>query len=108
MLVVLASRSDESARALVAWAGHPVSLLTPADLSRAGWQYRSCCRHVGTAVIHGQVVPVGEIDGVLTRLPSVSENDLTDIAAEDRAYAAVEMSAFLLAWLAGLRCPVVN
>lgn len=109
MLLVLASRYDESARALVAaWADHPVRLLTPADLSRAGWRYSSCCPQSGTAVIGAQSIPVREISGVLTRLPSVYENDLIDMAAEDRAYAAVEMSAFLLAWLAALRCPVVN
>jgi hypothetical protein len=59
-------------------------------------------------VIAGQRTPVRAIRGVLTRLPAVFAADLPHIAAADRAYVAEEMSAFLLAWLSALRCPVVN
>lgn len=42
MLVIVASRHDKAAEALVAnWAahGHGVSLLTPEDLSVVGWRH---------------------------------------------------------------------
>lgn len=109
MLLVLASRQDESARALVAaWAGHPVRLMTPVDLLRAGWRHWAERPEAGTAVIGGEEIAVSAISGVLTRLPAVGEDDLLEIAAGDRGYAAVEISAFLLAWLTELRCPVLN
>jgi len=45
---------------------------------------------------------------VVTRLPAVDAGDLPQIAPSDRAYVAAEMTAFLLAWLTGLTCPVLN
>ena len=45
---------------------------------------------------------------MLTRVPAVFEDELTDIMFSDRSYVAAEMTAFLLFWLSRLRCPVLN
>jgi hypothetical protein len=112
MLVVVASRQDSAASDLVSrWAPYGAALLTVADLSAAGWRH-----HVGGpggageggAVVDGRAVAAGDITGVLTRLPFVSEAELTHIHPDDRRYVAAEMSAFLVAWLSRLRCPVLN
>jgi hypothetical protein len=38
----------------------------------------------------------------------VWEGELVDIVADDRAYVAAEMSAFLVFWLTGLSCLILN
>lgn len=109
MIVVASAQGDQSARAFAArWADRHVRVLTPADLSVAGW-----CQGVGvpgrwTAVVDGVAVPQEEITGVLVRLPAVVEEGLPAIAPADRSYVAAEMTAFVLFWLSGLRCPVLN
>ena len=109
MLVVLASPRDTAAERLAAcWAGQGAALLTPTDLSRPGWCFDPAAPARGIAVIAGRRTPVRAIRGVLTRLPAVFASDLPHIVAADLAYVAEEMSAFLLAWLSSLRCPVVN
>lgn len=107
-LVVVAGELDEEARALPARLPHlDVRLLTPADLSCAGWEFRPGGIE-GVAVVGGRLLASEELDAVLVRLPWVREEEMVRIDAADRAYAAAEMSAFLLAWLSSLRCPVVN
>jgi hypothetical protein len=106
--LLLASRSDMAAVSFAASAGPEVRLMTPADLSQAGWTVRLGDVTRSIAMIAGQPVPAAAIAGVLTRLPGVAEHDLPHIVASDRAYVAAEMSAFLLAWLTALDCPLVN
>jgi hypothetical protein len=107
MLAVLASRHDPLCTALAAdWAAD-ATLLTCADLSAAGWQYRPGGQ-VGTSRAGGRLAGAHHIDGVLTRLPFVAEGELTDIVPDDRSYVAAEMTAFLAAWLTDLPCPVLN
>jgi len=109
VIVVFASRYDAGARLLTArWARHGAQLLTCDDLSAAGWLYSLSDQAAGTAVIGGRVVPMDHIRGVVTRLPWVTERELSGIAPGDRCYIAAEMSAFLVAWLSGLACPVLN
>ena len=36
------------------------------------------------------------------------QEELSSIAPDDRTYVAAEMTAFLAAWLSGLKCPVIN
>lgn len=137
MILILASRWDTTAQDLAAaWADQPVRVMTARDLSRAGWCQRlgtqdvTIGRNAATcpdatirphpavssdiairhdrAVIHGQPIANEEIQGVLTRLPWVTDTELPEIVAPDRAYVAAEMSAFLLFWLSGLTCPVLN
>jgi len=109
MLVVLAGSQDEAAAALAArWNSHETCVLTPEDLSVSGWSYEVRAPSQSLAVIGGRKVAAKEISGVLTRLPWVAEHDLGHFVPEDRAYAASEKTAFLLAWLSGLDCPVLN
>lgn len=51
---------------------------------------------------------VGDIAGVLVRLPCVYSHELLHITPADRDYVAAEMTAFLLSWLSTLACPVLN
>jgi hypothetical protein len=109
LLVVLASRHDAAARVLVGrWSACGGTLLTPRDLSVTGWRHRVSRPGHSTAVVDGQPVAVRRIAGVLTRLARIGEEDLPQIAPAERSYVAAEMSAFLLCWLASLRCPVLN
>jgi hypothetical protein len=109
MIVVLASTHDAKARAIVAaWASAGARLCTPADLSTPGWRHRVGEPKEATAVIGGEHVPATAITGVLTRLPVVAADELARIAAADRDYVANEMTAFLVAFLAALPCPMLN
>jgi hypothetical protein len=109
VLVVVAGRHEKKARDLAdRWTPWGGAVLTPEDLSVAGWQHLLGNPEDSEVVIDGQVVTAREITGVLTRLPYIPERELRRIAREDRAYVAAEMTAFLRSWLSGLRCPVLN
>lgn len=109
MLAILAHRGDTVAQALVErWADHDARLLSPEDLSVEGWRYRPGDVVSSTAMVGQERVACRDLDAALTRLPWVFEQDLPYIVPEDRSYVAAEMSAFLLAWLSELQCPVVN
>jgi hypothetical protein len=109
VLVVLASGRDRvAARVVAEWGAEGGALLTCGDLSCEGWRYRPGAAGRSVAVIEGQRVRAADIEGVLVRLPFVAEDELHHIVPDDRAYVAQEMTAFLTAWLADLRCPVVN
>jgi hypothetical protein len=109
MLLVLASLYDQAAEALVArWHGHGARLLTCRDLSDAGWRFDPEDARGALVSVGGEVSRASEIRGVLTRLPSVTPDELPHIAAADRDYVAAEMTAFLTAWLSSADFPVVN
>ncbi len=124
MFVVVASRHDKAAAALVTrWAANGASLMTCEDMSVAGWRHylnatggdgeelsphQSLHKQDSTAVVGGKVVAVEQITGVLNRLPFVVEQEIFHIVPEDRAYVAMEMNAFLTSWLSHLKCPVLN
>ena len=82
--------------------------MTPRDLSVAGWRQRLSAPDCGSVVVGGRVIARGEITGVLTLLPCVSERELLHVAPGDRRFVASEMTAFLLFWLSSLRCAVLN
>jgi hypothetical protein len=106
--VVLASAADEIALSLPHRLHRSdLIVVAPVDLSRPGWSYRP---NAGASAIvaGGEVLGSEDIAAVITRLPWVSEFDLPQIVAADRAYVAAEMGAFLLAWLSELGCPVAN
>jgi hypothetical protein len=109
VLVILARQGDESARSLAArWSAHGALLLSPPDLSIPGWQYNPLAAEASAAVISRRAIGASEITGVLTRLSWIFGHELIQVAPNDRAYAASEMNAFLLAWLDGLACPLLN
>ncbi|MBI1868076.1 MAG: hypothetical protein HYS06_07265 [Methylocystis sp.] len=108
-LLILAGPFDAEARAFAAvHAEARALLLTPRDLSREGWRLRLGDPSSLVAVCGARRLDAGEIGGVLTRLPCVAEADIPHIGPEDRAYVAGEMTAFLLAFLGELRCPISN
>lgn len=109
MIIVIASCYDEGARTVAArWGTDRAAVLTCADLSVPGWRHYSAAAGTSVAVVSGRAVPVEDITGVVTCLPSVSELELLHILPAERAYVASEMTAFLLSWLSALTCPVVN
>jgi len=109
MLVILANRGDETAAWLASrWQSHGAVLLTAADLSASGWRYCLPPSGKSRAVVAGREVMTGEITCVLTRMSAVYEQELGHIVPTDRSYVASEMTAFLLAWLSSLTCPVLN
>ncbi len=112
MLVVVAGRHDATAKTFVErHAAAGVALLSSDDLSRPGWRFSLASGGPGpdgAAVVGGHQVATADVAGVLTRLPRVTEAELPGIVPEDRTYVAAEMTAFLLAWLSSLRCPVLN
>ncbi len=100
-MLIVASRRDRQARDLVErWSDNGARLLTCEDLWVAGWRYLLGDPENSTLVIGGRSIAAGEITGVLTRLPYVSERELFRIVREDRRYVAAEMTAFL-----GRGCP---
>lgn len=109
MLVILASIFDESAKRLVElWGSLNACVLTCKDISVAGWSHYLSDSSLSTAVINGEKISNDQIDGVLTRLPYVTETELPHIMNHDRSYVAAEMMAFLVSWLSCLKCPVLN
>ena len=48
------------------------------------------------------------LHGMLCLLPAVHPGELPHIEAGDREYVAAEMTAFLIAWLTSLPCPVLG
>ena len=108
MLLIVASPRDEVARQLaVRWKPHDACLLTPLDLSTAGWRYDLPAFTLQGSVM-GRTFADSDVRGVLSRLPRVFAEDLGHIVEADRSYVATEMTAFLIAWLSRLPCPVVN
>lgn len=109
MLVILAKREDSGAAWLAdRWRDHDAVVVSPADLSQPGWTYHVGSPRLSRMRIGGRAVREEEVSGVLVRMASVGIEDLDHIMPSDRAYVAAEMSAFLLAWLSSLDCPVLN
>jgi len=70
MIVIFASRYDQSAYSLAArWADHNASVITCDNLSITGWRHYLHSEVDSRAVIGGRVCPVQEIKGVFTRWP---------------------------------------
>jgi hypothetical protein len=109
VIVIIAGQQDGAARFLAArWKAYDARLLTPRDLSIAGWQHQPHPGREYMAVVDGQGVAGAEITGVLTRLSYVPEQELMHVVEHDRAFIAAEMTALLSSWLTGLGCPVLN
>lgn len=109
MIVILAGRHDTVARGLAArWAHEGAELLTPEGLSIEGWRHYVATGGDETAVIAGRRVAARDIEGIVSRLWGIGENDLPHIVPEDRGYVSMEMTAFLTSWLSSLKCPVLN
>jgi hypothetical protein len=109
LLVILASIYDKSVEHLVElWDSQDVCVLTCKEISMAGWRHYLTDSTISTSVINGKKISNEQIDGVLTRLPYVTEAELPHIVSHDRSYVAAEMMAVLVSWLSCLKCPVLN
>ncbi len=109
MIVVIAGPGDAGALRLVErWGAAEAAVLRPEDLSRPGWVHRPDRPGSGRAVVAGREVATTQITAVLSRRACVLPGELGWLAAEDRDYAATEMTAFLVSWLSWLPCPVLN
>ena len=109
MLLIVAQRNDLAARSLAErWRSRGAALLTARDLSVPGWKFDMPAQGPSRLIADGRAFTGSQIAGVLTRLSAVPEAELDHVAAEDRSYVSAEMTAFLLAWLSSLKCPVLN
>jgi hypothetical protein len=73
-----------------------------------GWRFEMPAAGASMLIAGGRALASSDISGVLTRLSGVYGMELDHVAAEDRSYVSSEMTAFLLAWLSSLTCPVLN
>jgi hypothetical protein len=85
-----------------------VRVLEPSGLSTPGWAHDPENPAEDRLVIDGEVHPAGRLTAVITALDAVQPFDLPDVRAEDRAFVASEMTAFLRTWLGTLTCPVLD
>jgi len=109
VIAVLGSELDRAACKLVeAWSAVGGVLLSARDLCRRGWVFRVPNDRKGSFVAGAVARPIEALRGVVVRRPAVAAEELAWIAQEDRQYVAAEINAFLVAWLAALRCPVLN
>ena len=75
MLVVVASRFDDEARALVnQWGPGVAQVLVPQGLSKPDWRWFPDHDESSTAVLNDTAVRVADITGVLTLMPVVIEH----------------------------------
>jgi len=109
MILLVASQFDQQAFHLARnWAGRDACMMTAHDLSRAGWSFSPSVMGQWRGLAGDRIFDAGTLTGVLNCLSEVDERELSHIGAEDRAYVAAEMNAFLLSWESQLSCPVIN
>ena len=109
MILVVASRFDPAAQQLVsAWKHAEAELCTAEDASGPGWRFEPHDPGSATAVAGGRRVRAADIDAVVTLRPAIDARELAHIVPDDRAFVAAETTAFLMAFLAALHCPVAN
>ena len=114
MWLVLCTSSDDAAL----WAydrlrevgPRPIELVTDLDLVGARWDHRIGRSRVRTIVslADGRVIDSREVHGALNRFLFVPPALLVPIAPADRDYAAAELSALIVSWLAALGSRVLN
>jgi hypothetical protein len=109
MLLIVAQRHDQAAVSLAAqWESRGSAMLTARDLSDPGWEFEVASRKPSRLIAGGRKFTSDEVSGVLNRLPAAYCSELDHVAEEDRLYVSSEMTAFLLAWLSSLACPMLN
>jgi hypothetical protein len=95
----------------LAAAGLDIRLVTAEMLESATqWEHQVDSRtdSISFALPHGQVIRGTDIQGVLNRLMTPSQNLMGRVVPADRDYALQEVSAFYLSWLNSLACPMLN
>ena len=109
MIVILASEFDTTADSLARrWSRGEATLLTPNDAAGRGWRISLEDPQSSEFVAGGRPRAARDVRGVISRLTGIVPRELYRIAAEDQAYAALEITALLVYWLNQLECPVLN
>jgi hypothetical protein len=116
MFLVLAHHADLLARTVYDLlckrrGGESTRLLTGDDLAlNARWTLRQDGSRVRSEMHlpDGSRLSSGEFTAIFNRLRFATVPQFTEAGAADREYAVMEMHAFLLSWLAGLKCLVIN
>lgn len=109
MIAVVASAYDVRALRIVAhWGSQCAAILSAEDLCMPGWVLQVPLSPDTSAVIDGKTIPAKQISGILTLRPCIFPEELLNIQSAHRKYVAVELNAFLLAWLTAQSCPVLN
>jgi hypothetical protein len=106
--LVLAPAGDPAIQLLRQLLPQQLVHATIADLSSSGWRYVVGRPELATAAIAGRVLRAEQIAAVWCRLTTITPQDLTQLHADDREFAAGEMHAFLRAWLSQLGERVCN
>jgi hypothetical protein len=106
MLLVVTSAFDPALPFLQA---EPrVAILVPAHLSQPGIEHETLRGEAARLITSRGLLCMGDVDGVVTCIARVAESELPHVHADDRAYVAAEMTAFLASLLSELRCPLFN
>jgi hypothetical protein len=85
-----------------------VAIVTPADLSHAGWGHDPHAPQGDSLAIAGSVYSTACLRGVLTAIDCVQPHDLPHVHPDDQTFVGQEMTAFLRSWLDTLPCPVLD
>lgn len=115
MILILAEADDSDAlwlrAALAECVEKRVTVLTPTQLVCA----RSIVHRMSSdggdftfVFADGSSLGAGEVHGLVNRMSNLPTAHLAFAADGDRDYAAAELQAFLLGWLASLSCPMLN
>ena len=108
--LLLAHREDKRLMQLLLLrcAREDVRVVTPADLSRAGWVHDPHAPQADRMALGDAIFGTDHISAVVTALDFVYPADLPHVHPEDQAFVAAEMTAFLRSWLRCLPCPVID
>jgi hypothetical protein len=107
VIVAVGHRFDLALEAWCRSSRHDVQRLLVSDLMRPGWQHFVPSGDHGRAVVNGNVIETSALEMVVTFADGFLPDEVFDIRPEDRAYACLEMNAFLRAWLLSLSCKVL-
>ena len=115
MYIVLADRSDHAALwlcpKLQPYLPHPVVHITPAQLvysTAISHRLESDRVHSQFLLADGSTLDFDNVHGVINRFGEMPTAHLARAEKAERDYAATELHAFLLGWLASIECPVLN
>ena len=90
---------------------HPVEIVTPAQLVYAPsilQRLTSRCSDADFRLGDGRTLRMSAVRGMVNRVTTVPTAHLHAADAGERDYAASELHAFLLGWLASFDCPMLN
>lgn len=115
MILIIAEPADLGAlwlrSQLARLLADPVEVVTPAQLVYAPsilHRLTSRCSNGDLRLSDGRTLRMSAVRGMINRMGAVPTAHLHAADAAERDYAASELHAFLLGWLASFDCPVLN